>query len=66
MTYLLIALGVLREIGSREPQCFMAVATGLVGLLLTTRLRLAVAAHIVVARPRRGEAADRRVTASVR
>lgn len=65
MTYLLIALGVLREIAAREPRCFAAVAAGLLALMLTARLRLAVAAHSVA---RRGavDAADRRVTASVR
>ena len=65
MTYLLIALGVLREIASREPRCFAAVATGALALLLTTRLRLALAAHTLTRRSV-GDAADRRVTAAVR
>ena len=65
MTYLLIALGVLRELASREPRCFAAVAAGLLALVLTTRLRLAVAAHTLA---RRGAQArsERRVTTSVR
>lgn len=65
MTYLLIVLGVLREIASREPRCFAAVAAGMLALGLMTRTRLAVAAHGLT---RRGAVAptDRRVTVPVR
>lgn len=37
MTYLLIAVGVLREVTSREPQCMVALAAGILSLLLTMR-----------------------------
>ena len=65
MTYLLIALGVLREIASREPRCFAAVAAGVLALALMARSRLAAAAHGLA---RRGTVApaDRRVTVPVR
>ena len=65
MTYLLIALGMLRELASREPRCLAALAAAALALLLTTRVRLAVAAQTLT---RRGavSAADRRVTAPVR
>ena len=65
MTYLLIALGVLRELASREPRCFAALAAGALAVLLTARLRLAVAAH-TLARRGVGGAPERRVTAPVR
>lgn len=65
MTYVVIALAVLREIASREPQCVAAVAAGVLALLLTTRLRLTVAAHSL-ARRGEGNRAARRVTATVR
>ena len=65
MTYLLIALGVAKEIASREPRCSAAVAAGTLALALMTRARLAVAAHGLT---RRGGVApaDRRVTVPVR
>ena len=65
MTYLLIALGVLREIVFREPRCVAALVMGALAVLLTARARLAVATHGLV---RRGAAAaaDGRVTAPVR
>ena len=65
MTYLLIALGVLREIASREPRCFAAVAAGMLALALMMRTRLAVAARGLTGRGAAGPA-DRRVTVPVR
>lgn len=65
MTYLLIALGVLKEIASREPRCLAAVAAAMLALALMTRTRLAVAAQGLT---RRGAVAptDWRVTVPVR
>ena len=67
MTYLWIALAVLREISSREPQCVLALLAGMVGLVLGTRRRMRRAAFAPAhsgepgARPAAGG-----VTASVR
>ena len=41
MTFLWIALAVLREVSSREPQCVVALLAGLLGVLFAMRRRFA-------------------------
>lgn len=66
MTYLLIVLAALREIGSREPQCVAALLTGLLGILLTVRTRLAAGVLAARATRRGRDRVGDGVTASVR
>ena len=59
MTFLWIALAVLREVSSREPQCVVALLAGLVGVLFAMRRRLARAVDDVAGA---GAAGERRTT----
>ena len=65
MTFLLIVLAALREIGSREPQCVAALLTGLLGIVLTIRTRLAGGFHAARSTRHRRDGMSDGVTAPV-
>ena len=58
MNYLLIVLGILRELFSREPQCLWALAAGLLATAVVLRGRLqAIRPRIAIDPQRRGSPA---------
>ena len=66
MTYVLIAVGLLREISAREPQCVAALLTGLLGIVLTIRTRLVAGIPATRSRQHGRDGVSDGVTASVR